>query len=96
MSLAHLVTTSPNVGSLTATVGDVGTDRLSLSDDEREQRIKDLGEQMTACMDSATQHGNEYFFWRGCADALRLEMQDLIRQRGAEFVAKLELERGLR
>ena len=68
----------------------------ALTDSQREMEIKRLGQQMEAAMNQATDAGSEYFAFRGEADRCRREMERLINSRPAEYVRKLEEERGLR
>ena len=67
----------------------------ALTDSQRELEIRRLGQQMEAAMNQATDAGSEYFAFRGEADRCRREMERLINSRPAEYVRKLEQERGL-
>lgn len=66
-----------------------------MTNTERETQIKALGETMQSEMDLAVVTGNCYFMHRGNADAARLSMESLIKQRPAEYVQALEIARGL-
>ena len=66
-----------------------------MTNTERETQIKALGETMQSEMEQAVETGNCYFYHRGNADAARINMELLIKQRPAEYVQALELERGL-
>ena len=62
---------------------------------ERESQIKALGSEITKEMEAAVQTGACYFLHRGHADAARIRMELLIKERPASYVQALEVERGL-
>jgi hypothetical protein len=66
----------------------------SMTDDEREQHIKDCGWLMEDAMRRHCETG--CFSYRGEADRWKLLMHEAIRGRSAEQVARMEAERGLR
>jgi hypothetical protein len=71
----------------------VGLGVSAVSDDERELHIKNCGYLMEDAMRRWCETGD--FGFRGEADRWRLLMQEAIRARSPEYVAKLERERGL-
>lgn len=64
-----------------------------MNDQEREQHIRDCGVQMQRAMLAYQQSG--CLSDRGEADRFRLLMEEAIRGRSPEYVARLETERGL-
>lgn len=66
-----------------------------MTEKERESAIHRLACLMADCMDHAEKFSNDYFFWRGEADRLRLQMEALIRSRSREQVFLMEAQRGL-
>ena len=64
-----------------------------LLDQGRELAIQTAGKSMEAHYAAYERTGD--FGERGAADAARLRMEKLIKERRPEFVAKLEVERGL-
>jgi hypothetical protein len=71
----------------------VGQHRKPLSDEEREAHIKACGVLMEDAMRRWCETG--CFSHRGEADRWKLLMEEAIRSRPPEYVAKLERERGL-
>lgn len=64
-----------------------------VTDTEREIKIQRAASGIEAAMHCWEQSGN--FADRGRADRYRLEMEDLIRGRGPDQVARMEAQRGL-
>jgi hypothetical protein len=79
-----------------ASAAGVGQSRLHLtgmSDNEREAHIRDCAWLMEDAM--RRWHETSDFGYRGEADRWRLLMEEAIRGRSPEYVAKLEAQRGL-
>ena len=66
----------------------------TLTDAEREERIRYCGEQLEVAMARWEAQGN--FIDRADADTWRLRMEEAIRGRSTAQVARMEAERGLR
>ena len=66
-----------------------------MTNNERESQIKALGVEITHEMEAAVQKGACYFEHRGTADAARVRMELLIKERPSSHVRELELSRGL-
>lgn len=92
----NLTVANPSVGNCPSEpTTHVGQSRLnhSLTDGEREAAIALAASLIEHHMELYEISGN--FADRGNADRARLSMEALIKGRSAEFVAKLERERGL-
>jgi hypothetical protein len=74
-------------------IAPVGMRGPAVSDNERELHIRNCGYLMEDAMRRWCETG--CFSYRGEADRCRLLMQEAIRARSPEYVARLERERGL-
>lgn len=73
--------------------GTTPTAKFRMSDEEREAHIRDCAWLMEDAMRRWCETGD--FGYRGEADRWRLLMEEAIKARSPEYVAKLERERGL-